>query len=296
MKEEKNNGLIGAVYDDFLIYSKNLKNHQIQNLILEPLKIDTLLQKILQNNYAEKKYVPEIVGKYLSKIIQISYDAGNNDFVLNTGDYFIRNLGFKLNGKEKNPIKLTIQGNTGDKCGTGVIHSEFSITGITRDSCGWGAKYSKFSMEGNVGDWCGTDAKFSGFSVKGSVGGSFGRHAEYSEFSVVCDTGDLCGDDARYSNFDIKGNTGIKFGGGAKHSTFTISGNTSNYCGNGAKHSNFNIKGKTRGEWGKNANYCIFVIYDEDSFENILQDTSMKFCKISLLDKDNKIIKKRETK
>ena len=59
-------------------------------------------------------------GLFISKLMQNSYEAGHNDFILNTTALKeIHNLGCDLTGTEERLIKLTIIGNTGDWCGWG---------------------------------------------------------------------------------------------------------------------------------------------------------------------------------
>lgn len=319
---------IKAAYKDFLKYSKNQKNHQIQDLVLEPPKIDSLLQMIIQNDDVRKsdeEVRNDIVGKYLSKMIQNSHNEGHNDFELNTGDYLIDWLGYKLSGTinhigDKDPhietIRLTINSNVGDWCGYGtgfskfsikgnvgdccgekVLKSQFSIKGNVAKMCGLGAEKSKFSINGNAGFGCGDSAKYSEFSINGNAGKDCGRKARYSEFSIKRDVGDDCGSGARESQFSIKGNAGDDCGWRAEYSKFFINGNVANRCGEKAINSQFFIKGNVGKDCGKSGHKSTFNFYDENTFKEISDpDYWMYYCYIRLLDKDDKKLKEKYIK
>jgi len=122
--------------------------------ILIPTQIDLVLQRVIQETPTEQTN-HRITGLYITHLIQESYTAGNNNFTLNTKDTTIYALAHNLTGTKKQPIKLTINGNTGNDCGTGMKQSQLTINGNTRDNCGWFMKQSQVTINGDTGNWCG---------------------------------------------------------------------------------------------------------------------------------------------
>ena len=137
--------------------------------ILTPTQIDLTLQRIIQETTTEQTN-HSITGLYITYLIQKSYTAGNNNFTLNTKDTTIYALAHNLTGTKKQPIKLTINGNTNGWCGSDM-------------------KYSQLTINGNIGHWC-------------------GRNIEHSQLTINGDTGYLCGYRMKQSQLTINGNTG----------------------------------------------------------------------------------------
>lgn len=126
--------------------------------VLEPADIDLVLQALI---ISQPKHVLEdhYTGHFISKLLQASYDAGNNDFVLTTGDFNIRDLGGKLKGKKDNPLRLIIEGN----CGYGFGH--------------W-SEFCDYLVNGNAQQFFGEINSDSRFTIHGTVGS---RPGEYSD-------------------------------------------------------------------------------------------------------------------
>src|SRR3989344_3147907 len=166
----------------------------LEKIVLNPNQINVFLQVIIEKE-SKQKIMHWGTGLYLSKLIQDSYNAGNNDFTLNTGDTQINCLGYKIKGsKKKQIIQIKINGNVGNWCGLNTQNSTFNIKGNVGDECGKKARHSTFTIEGDVGGSCGDLVKYSVFKIKGCAGEKCGSCAIYSMFNVEGNVGDECGE------------------------------------------------------------------------------------------------------
>ena len=94
--------------------------------IFGPSKIDLVLQRLLRIPHEETCDV----SLYISALIQKSYDAGNNGFVLHTQDVPLNNLCSRVKGSEgseEKRLNIRIYGDTGNYTGSSsrwcsVIH------------------------------------------------------------------------------------------------------------------------------------------------------------------------------
>ncbi|MDI6738630.1 MAG: hypothetical protein QME12_09055, partial [Nanoarchaeota archaeon] len=95
-------------------------------------------------------------GLFLTRLVQNSYDTGNNKFRICTrGLALLGHLGRHLEGRKRRPIEVIIDGDVGEECGRRAKYSSFSISGNIGRFCGSGAEKSTFSISGHVGSWCG---------------------------------------------------------------------------------------------------------------------------------------------
>ncbi|HLC46191.1 MAG TPA: hypothetical protein VJI75_00455 [Candidatus Nanoarchaeia archaeon] len=112
--------------------------------------------------YEEHKKYLDRTGLFVSALIQIAYNAGFNDFVLEPkGTQPLNMIGAYLKGTEKDPIRLTNNARTGDSCGW---RSEYiNITNNTRTgyNCGGYTKYSIMTSYSQIKSGCGWNAEHS---------------------------------------------------------------------------------------------------------------------------------------
>ena len=142
---------------------KYLRNDNWQNIretyqqkkipVLTPTQIDLTLQRIIQETQ-EEKINSNVTGLYITHLIQESYTAGHNNFTLNTKDTTIDCLAYKLTGTKKQPIDITINGNTGNWCGSNMKQSQVTINGNTEAWCGYNMTQSQVTINGNTGNNC----------------------------------------------------------------------------------------------------------------------------------------------
>jgi len=106
--------------------------------ILSPDDINLFLQasipfEDLQSSFPfEDKAYCIAMGLFLSRLIQNSYQAGHNNFYLNTKNILpLSELGMCFQGEEENPLKLTIDGDTGKNLGSRATNSMMTVHGNT---------------------------------------------------------------------------------------------------------------------------------------------------------------------
>lgn len=108
---------------------------------LSPSQINNLLM-LIRSDTEPNKVNDRVTGVYLTRLIQDSYDAVNNDFVLTTEDTNIDHIGIYLRGEVNNKLRLRIEGSVGCHCVAGAIHTEIMILGSTGDGCGAQAEHT----------------------------------------------------------------------------------------------------------------------------------------------------------
>ena len=113
--------------------------------LLMPEDINKFLQITIQ--YEQHRQYCWRTGYFISRLVQNSYTAGHNEFILDTTalkeiDY----LGSRLEGTKERPIELTIKGNAGSNFGFWSKDATFNIIGNARDYCGWGVENSTFKI------------------------------------------------------------------------------------------------------------------------------------------------------
>ena len=150
--------------------------------ILAPSDINAFLQVTIK--YEQHQNYDWRTGKFISQLIQISYDAGNNGFVLNTQKVKLGYLGDKIQGTEERKIELKIEGDAGNYCGSNSKDSTITIEGNVRDNCGFDSKNSTIIIRGNAGNWCGWYSNNSTITIEGNVENWCGESSNNSTFKV----------------------------------------------------------------------------------------------------------------
>jgi hypothetical protein len=134
--------------------------------ILTPEEINTLIQMTL--GHLDIQEHQNYTGCYLSRLIQNSYDNGENNFVFEDV-YEISKFGHCLRGKKSNPITLNVLGGLADYSfqnlshvnvkvngNVGNLFGEYSINltalifGDVLDNCLYGGDNSTIFVDGNV--------------------------------------------------------------------------------------------------------------------------------------------------
>ena len=146
--------------------------------VLLPCDLNLFLQQT--RNYENNPHYQTNTGLFISQLIQNSYDAGNNEFVLDV--HFLKPINFlayNVSGTEERKVRAVVKGEVGNFCMKNAQHSIFTI--------------------GTAGNWCGEDATYSTFTIE-KAGVRCGRRAQHSIFTIE-ETGDWCGEHAHHSNF-----------------------------------------------------------------------------------------------
>lgn len=97
--------------------------------ILTPLQINSFYQGLVRYEHRGRNHV-DGVGLFLSILIQNSYDAGNNDFMMETELSKKPNyLGTSIRGTAERPLILTVHGDVGDGFCSGGEYVHATVPG-----------------------------------------------------------------------------------------------------------------------------------------------------------------------
>ncbi|HLD00250.1 MAG TPA: hypothetical protein VJC39_00730 [Candidatus Nanoarchaeia archaeon] len=151
--------------------------------ILAPSEINAFLQMTI--GFEQHQNYDWRTGYVISHLIQKSYDAGNNGFVLNTQKVKrLNNLGYKIQGTKKRKIELKIEGDVGYDCGWNSNNSTITIGGNTGNDCGWNSTDSTIIIGGNTGYNCGWNSTDSTIIIGGNTGYNCGWDSNNSTFKI----------------------------------------------------------------------------------------------------------------
>ena len=151
----------------------NLVHNEVRS-VLTPTEINIFLQSTVTSEHRDN--YADFTGIFISRLIQNSYDDGNNNFSFNLDMLQpIHHLGYQVQGTTKKILKVKIKGIAGDWCGSSVLFSQFSIETV-KDLCGSDAQHSKFNLK-TAEDLLGYIARDSQFSTE-----TVGNRASYDTF------------------------------------------------------------------------------------------------------------------
>ena len=199
---------------------RNLEN----KVVLTPSEINAFLQMTMEVEDYERSSASDGVGHFITALIQNSYNAGHNNFVLYTSNLREKTdkLGWFTKGKSKRLINIKIFGDLGNHCFENGEYLSVEIYGNVGSSCGSCVKYSTLRIEGNADEWCGTNAEYSSVIINGNAKDKCGHNANSSSFVIK---GYVIFDihyfHAENSSYRLDGDLiGIKFGGGCSNCEF----------------------------------------------------------------------------
>ncbi len=146
MKEYRKHLSTGFQFQD----CKKFVRGEIQgwtDAVLSPPKIDHFLQLTSIDRDWGYQYK---VGPFIARLIQNSYNAGHNNFILSTYDLpKIRDLGY-FSGTEENPLCIQTKGDLDSYYGVDVQYASLTIEGDVDLSFGYRAKDSTFTFNGQI--------------------------------------------------------------------------------------------------------------------------------------------------
>ncbi len=179
---------IAAIIEQFDHYLENLdmRDTYFDKFPLRALKPPHIYKVFSEIAFNTKPH-DWAAGRYISELIQASYNEGNNDFVLNTQDFSASHLAYNLQGRAKRKLTIEIHGSVGHNFGMnssnigatiqgsalshlGVLseYSSFSAYGASRDP-GFRMKKGEIHILGSIGNFTGVSAKESVFRIDGKV-------------------------------------------------------------------------------------------------------------------------------
>ena len=176
---QKHNHFLKSSEEDFHFDEATdvLTPSQIANLIMLMQREDP---KIF--NYSKFGLYPG--GKFLSQLLQLSYNRGFNEFTLPLGDSRIDHLCTGLKGRSKTPLEVSIQGKAEYRFGAGSKYTLLRIYGDAGQNLGVYAHNSIFHVYGSVGDLCGASAVECIFYIHEDVRGEIGYLRDNHTFMI----------------------------------------------------------------------------------------------------------------
>lgn len=187
--------------------------------VFSPVDINLFLQSTSQ--YEGHGNYTMATGRFISLLIQNSFNSGHNNFVLDVQNLKpLDCLGSELVGYKKNQLRLTTIGDVGCDCGMLVNHVQLTFPSVL-DRCGKYANHSQFII-GTARDACGVEADNSHFTIN-TVEDFCGLRAKRSIFKVAR-AESICGSYAYKSTFVIGSGSG-ECGEQAERCVFKTSNN-----------------------------------------------------------------------
>jgi hypothetical protein len=118
-------------------------------IILTPLQIETLFTRLSDYQaIAADRY--DLIGLYISSIIQYSYNAGYNNFSLHTGDVPLKNILEYLDGKESDPIVVGIVGNVAGWSGSSSKNLSLTLFGSSQECFAMWSSSCEYHVEDQI--------------------------------------------------------------------------------------------------------------------------------------------------
>lgn len=153
-------------------------------IVLEPTEINFafahLHDKIFEDRMGE---YTEFLGFYISRLIRMSYDAGNSEFFLNTRErYYYRNMADKLFAEPDRELLLKVDGSVTPYFGSYSRHCRFEIKGTAGHNLAYSSEHCEFYVTGDVGEICGMSSNNCKFLVDGKAFKYCGAGSKDSEF------------------------------------------------------------------------------------------------------------------
>lgn len=111
---------------------------------LEPTRISILMNKVMDFDYDHEGVI--LGGLFGNILIQKAFDNGYNDFYLDTKDFRVDFLGYKLKGNNEKSLKLSIDGNAWNNFGKEAEFCDFKVDGTCMGYVGYDARNCSFKL------------------------------------------------------------------------------------------------------------------------------------------------------
>ncbi len=266
-------------------WKKNLNNRdEKKDMVHKPIRplSSDKINKFIKNTRYFKDFdhnYMELTGRFISRLIQSSYNANNNDFDIRLDpDVSWEYIAANLKGEKDNPIRINIFGDLGDDLGYNAKYVDIKLEGSAGAGVGVWSENSKFDVLGDVNAFLGAYAKKSRFVIHGNS--TYKGRENYSmKFILGCSRRD--NDCEEYGAAES-----------AEDCTFLFHGNY--------KNSYINRRGRRNRFFTKNKD-------DYDKFKGQIKrcpftDHTLPFkmhfgfddCSVGLIDKEGNILKEKK--
>lgn len=198
--------------------------------LLTPGEISMFLRAVLDMESSPLSWYEgsALLGVYVTRLIEASFKAGNNDFVLYV-EKSVDSLCSYLQADFPNYINLEIRGDVGEDFAENARNIKVKIIGSAGGNCGLSAQCSIITITGDAGDSLGGKSFKSRFYVKGTTGNKAGESATESTFYLK-DVGDNCGMLSKGCKIHVH-NATKNLGRQSVNGCFRVFGKKGIYCG-----------------------------------------------------------------
>ncbi|MBW3015918.1 hypothetical protein KY330_05845 [Candidatus Woesearchaeota archaeon] len=145
------------ILDMVKVYEENAKygyahlnyclNHEVKYPVLTPSEIDIALQLALR---IKTQGVDYLTGPFFSKLVQLSFDAGYNDFKLHLEGTTKSHIGYKVRGREDKILKCEVFGDINVNGFKEAIYCDAKIHGDVGFMFGHSSRHCTFEIDGNI--------------------------------------------------------------------------------------------------------------------------------------------------
>ncbi len=207
--------------------------------ILTPEEINNFLQMTIENehhgNYQMK------TGIFFNKLIQNSYDAGNNDFHLDTTALVVplNYLCALIKGKKEKFVTISLRGNIGRSYGFESSNGKSNITGNVGSDCGSLSKNGTYIIAGNAGDGFGMESEYCEYLIAGNAKYHFGFNSRKNIYVLTGNVDSSAGVSSEDCTYVFMGNTGIGLGTNSDLYYYFVIGAVGDYVGSDARQCTF---------------------------------------------------------
>ncbi len=192
--------------------------------VLTPEQINRFLQMTVQCERYEQ--YAELTGSFVSRLLQNSYNAGHNNFTLDTRKICpIFGLGSFVYGTPERPLILNITGNLFEEGCTAIGDARVSISGDVLQGSINSPIGSKIHIKGEAGHEVARLSQDCTFDIECRVNHNFGRDCQKTIFTFHNDVGWHCGVSSTDCQYNFRGDVGFFCGNHAERSTFNFMGN-----------------------------------------------------------------------
>jgi hypothetical protein len=216
-------------YDHFLPFFTLKPIKKYSNLVLTPAEMSVFINEI--EKFQKEENYSLSANLFVNRLIQNSYDAGNNDFNLYVEDLPNASILKKLKATEDNPLKIRLNGSVGDFVARESNYLDLTIDGRVGDYFADNSNNLIASITGDVGKHFGSNSHNIKTKINGNVGYSFG----FQSFDIDAEIIGMVGHHFGYNSNNLKANivgfVDFKFGSYSRNLSCNIDGNCGKYFG-----------------------------------------------------------------
>lgn len=185
------------IYDQYIAARKPLDEQILPELpVLHPVEIEAFCEYITP--------LPKYASAgFMTRLVQTSYDNGNNGFVV--PKEFADSFGLRLKGEKDRPLEMKVKGRVDASWGAASEYCRFVIEGDSMSMLGMDSKHCRFEIKGSAGPHCGLLSYGCEYHIKGNAGVRCGFNAEDCSYFVLGNALDDLGRSSKSCDYHVRG-------------------------------------------------------------------------------------------